>query len=44
MESAALNLSLAPQTLAKPRGGVLANHLTLYICIVLAAALASYAA
>ena len=44
MESTALDLSLAPRTLAKPRGGVLANHLTLYICIVLAAALASYAA
>ena len=42
MERTALNLPLAPQTLAKPREGIFANHLTLYICIVLVAALASY--
>lgn len=44
MERTALDLPLAPQTLAKPREGVFANHLTLYICIVLVTALASYAA
>jgi hypothetical protein len=43
MERTALNLSLAPQTLAKPRASVFASHLTLYISIVLVAALASYA-
>src|SRR5271170_7461893 len=42
MERTALNLPLAPQTLAKPREGVFATHLTLYIGIVLVAALASY--
>ena len=31
-------MPLAPQTLAKPREGVFASHLTLYICIVLVAA------
>ena len=35
MESTALNLPLAPQTLAKPRGACFASHLTLYICVVL---------
>jgi hypothetical protein len=44
MEKSALNLPLAPQTLAKPRESIFANHLTLYICVVLVAALASYAA
>jgi hypothetical protein len=42
MERTALNLPLAPQTLAKPRAGVLSTHLNLYIGIVLVAALASY--
>jgi hypothetical protein len=42
MEKTALNVSLAPQTLAKPREGLFASHLTLYCCIVLVAALASY--
>jgi hypothetical protein len=44
MERSVLNLPLAPQTLAKPREGVFAGHLTLYIGIVLIAALASYGA
>jgi hypothetical protein len=43
MERTALNLPLAPQTLAKPRERVFASHLTLYICVVLVAAVASYA-
>jgi hypothetical protein len=43
MERTALDLPLGPQTLAKPRENVFANHLTLYILVVLFAALASYA-
>jgi hypothetical protein len=43
MERTALDLPLGPQTLAKPREKVSANHLTLYISVVLFAALASYA-
>ena len=43
MERTVLNLPLAQQTLAKPRERVFASHLTLYICIVLVTALASYA-
>lgn len=43
MERTALNLPLAPQTLAKPRERVFASHLTLYISVVLVAAVASYA-
>lgn len=42
MERTALDLPLAPKTLAKPRESVFAHHLTLYICLVLAAAFASY--
>src|SRR5271156_3664220 len=42
MERTALNLSLPPQTLAKPREGIFASHLTPYICVVLVVALASY--
>jgi hypothetical protein len=38
-----LDLPLAPKTLAKPREGLFAKHVTLYICIVLVTALASYA-
>jgi hypothetical protein len=44
MERTALDLPLAPQTLAKPRESVFANHLSLYICVVLVTARASYAA
>jgi hypothetical protein len=44
MERTALDLPVTPQTLAKPREGLFANHLTLYISIVLVAVLASYAA
>ena len=43
MERTALDLPLAPQALAKPRERLFASHLTLYICVVLVAALASYA-
>ena len=43
MERTALDLPLTPQALAKPREGLFASHLTLYICVVLVAALASYA-
>ena len=43
VERIILNLPLTQQTLAKPRVGVFSNYLTLYICIVLAAALTSYA-
>jgi hypothetical protein len=42
MERTVLNLVLPPQTLAKPREGIFASHLTLYICVVVVAALASY--
>jgi hypothetical protein len=42
MERTALDLPLGPKLLAKPREGVFASHLTLYIGIVLIAALASY--
>jgi hypothetical protein len=42
MERTALDFPLAPQTLAKPREGLFASHLTLYSCVVLIAALASY--
>ena len=42
MDQTALDLPAAPKTLAKPREGVFANHLTLYIGIVLIAVLASY--
>jgi hypothetical protein len=41
-ERAALNLPLPPQALAQPREGLFANHLTLYISVVLIVALASY--
>src|SRR5271169_4129247 len=43
MERTAVDFPLARQTLAKPREGLFASHLTLYICVVLATALASYA-
>jgi hypothetical protein len=39
-----LDLPITPQTLGKPREGLFANRLTLYISIVLIAALAAYAA
>ena len=42
MERTASDLPLAPQTLAKPRQGIFASHLTLYISVVLIAAVASY--
>jgi hypothetical protein len=42
MERTALDLSVTPQTLAKPREGVFANNLKLYISILLLVALASY--
>jgi hypothetical protein len=42
MERTALDFPLAPQTLVKPRVGLFASHLTLYICVVLVAVLASY--
>jgi hypothetical protein len=38
-----LDLPVTPQTLGTPREGLFANHLTLYISIVLIAGLASYA-
>jgi hypothetical protein len=44
MERTALDLSVAPQTLAKPREGIFANNLKLYIGILLAVVVASYAA
>ncbi|HEX9168266.1 MAG TPA: hypothetical protein VF886_04965 [Roseiarcus sp.] len=37
-----MNLPPAPKTLIRPRTGVFANHLTLYVCIVVVAAFASY--
>jgi hypothetical protein len=43
MDQTALDLPAAPKTLAKPREGLLAGQLTLYIGVVLLAALASYA-
>ena len=43
MDQTALDLPVAPKTLAKPRVGLFASQLTLYIGIVLLAALASYA-
>jgi hypothetical protein len=43
MERTALDLSVTPQTLAKPREGLFANNLKLYISILLVAALTSYA-
>jgi hypothetical protein len=43
MDRTALDLPVAPKTLAKPREGLLADHLALYIGIVLLAAFASYA-
>ena len=43
MDQTALDLPVAPKTLAKPRVGLFASQLTLYICIVLLAAFASYA-
>ncbi len=42
MERTALDLPAMPKTLAKPREGLFANHLTLYIGVVLLAVLASY--
>jgi hypothetical protein len=42
MERTALNLPLPPQTLAKSRERLFANHLTLYISVLLIVALASY--
>ena len=43
MDRTTLDLPVAPKTLAKPREGLLAGQLTLYIGIVLLAAFASYA-
>ncbi len=43
METTALDMPVAPQALAKPRKRLFASHLTLYICIVLFTAVASYA-
>jgi hypothetical protein len=43
MDRTALDLSVAPKTLAKPREGLLANKWAIYIGVVLLAALASYA-
>ena len=43
MERTALDVPLAPQTFAEPRERLFASHLTLYICVVLVSALASYA-
>jgi hypothetical protein len=43
MERTALDLSVAPQTLAKPREGVFASRVTAYIWVILAVSLASYA-
>jgi hypothetical protein len=43
MDRTALDLPVAPKTLAKPREGLLAGQLALYIGIVLLAAFASYA-
>lgn len=43
MDQTALDLPAASRPLAKPREGLLAGHLALYIGIVLLAALASYA-
>jgi hypothetical protein len=43
MDQTALDLPVAPKTLAKPREGLFAGQLALYIGIVLLAALASYA-
>ena len=43
MNQTALDLPAAPKTLAKPREGLLAGRLALYIGIVVLAALASYA-
>jgi hypothetical protein len=43
MERTALNLSVTPQTLAKPWAGVFANNLKLYIGVLLVVAVASYA-
>jgi hypothetical protein len=43
MDQTALDLPAAPKTLAKPREGLLAGQFTLYIGVVLLAALASYA-
>jgi hypothetical protein len=43
MNPSALDLPAPPKTLASSREGLLANQLTLYVCIVLLAALASYA-
>lgn len=42
MDRTALDLPLAPQTLAKPRESLLVGQLTLYIAIVLLAAFSSY--
>jgi hypothetical protein len=43
MERTALNLSVAPQTLAEPREGLFAHNLKPYIGILLVAVIASYA-
>jgi hypothetical protein len=42
MDQTALDLPVAPKTLAKPRAGLLAGQLMVYICVVLLAALGSY--
>lgn len=43
MDQTALDLPVAPKTLAKPRVGLLASQLTVYTCIILLAAFSSYA-
>jgi hypothetical protein len=43
MDQTAVDVPVAAKTLAKPREGLLANQLALYIAVVLLAALASYA-
>jgi hypothetical protein len=42
MDQTAVDVPVSPKTLAKPREGLLANQLTLYIGVVLLVALASY--
>ena len=43
MDQTVLDLPVAPKTLAKPRVGLFASHLTVYTCIILLAAFSSYA-